>query len=215
MVSSASGYAFWLLAARLHNPAVVGLTAAVTSAANIMLLLSSLGVGGTLIESLSSTARKTRVVGHVLGGDGNRAHSLPGLCGLASRRFRSFPWSHALRCAGGAAVFAVGTVALYSGRPDRYNVYVRLNRKAGHAFACNFGPALSKVFLLELPAWPLNPGAYQSPRRHGKWRPCCSASCGVVRPSYRRCATAGIFGSCRTTVVFSLPRQRLPTYRDG
>src|ERR1700733_10317923 len=52
VVSSAFGYAFWLLAARLYSPAVVGLTAAVTSAANIMLLLSSLGVGGTLIQSL-------------------------------------------------------------------------------------------------------------------------------------------------------------------
>jgi hypothetical protein len=78
MVSAAFGYLFWLLAAHLYSPAVVGLTAAVISAATIMLLLASLGVGGTLIQSLPRQPKKTE-------------WSATFWAGMASRWFRSSP----------------------------------------------------------------------------------------------------------------------------
>ena len=59
VASSAFGYLFWLLAAHLYSPAIVGLTAAVTSATAIMLLLSGLGVGGMLIQSLPRQPKET------------------------------------------------------------------------------------------------------------------------------------------------------------
>ena len=57
VVTSAFGYVFWLLAAHLYSPATVGLTAAATSAATIVMLLSCLGVGGMLIQSLPQIGR--------------------------------------------------------------------------------------------------------------------------------------------------------------
>src|SRR6202522_1814756 len=59
IVPAAFGYVFWLVAAHLYAPAAVGLTAALTSAATILLQLSSLGVGGTLIQSLPRQPKKT------------------------------------------------------------------------------------------------------------------------------------------------------------
>lgn len=53
IVNLAFGFFYWLLAARLFNAEVVGLTAALVSASTIVLLLASLGVGGTLIQSLA------------------------------------------------------------------------------------------------------------------------------------------------------------------
>ena len=51
-VNSALGFVFWVLAARLFTAEVVGLTAAIVAASTIVVLLASLGAGGTLIQSL-------------------------------------------------------------------------------------------------------------------------------------------------------------------
>jgi O-antigen/teichoic acid export membrane protein len=59
LVTSAFGFVFWLVAARLFSAPVVGLTAAITSAGTIVVLVSSLGVGGTLIQSLPGQPDET------------------------------------------------------------------------------------------------------------------------------------------------------------
>jgi O-antigen/teichoic acid export membrane protein len=53
IVNSGFGFFFWLVAARLFNAQAVGLTAALTSAATLVTLLSTQGVGGTLVHSLA------------------------------------------------------------------------------------------------------------------------------------------------------------------
>jgi O-antigen/teichoic acid export membrane protein len=52
IINSIFGFAFWLVAARTFPAHVVGLTAALIAASTIAILLASLGVGGTLIQSL-------------------------------------------------------------------------------------------------------------------------------------------------------------------
>jgi O-antigen/teichoic acid export membrane protein len=52
VANSACGFAFWLIAARLFAPRDIGLTAAITSASTIVVILATIGVGGTLIQSL-------------------------------------------------------------------------------------------------------------------------------------------------------------------
>jgi O-antigen/teichoic acid export membrane protein len=52
VVNSAFGFVFWLIAARLFAPDVVGLTAAIIATSTVVALLASLGVGSTLIQSL-------------------------------------------------------------------------------------------------------------------------------------------------------------------
>jgi O-antigen/teichoic acid export membrane protein len=54
VINSVFGFVFWLVAAHLFPASVVGLTAALVSASTIMVLLSSLGVSGMLIQSMSS-----------------------------------------------------------------------------------------------------------------------------------------------------------------
>ena len=54
VINSVFGFIFWLVAARLFAASVVGLTAALISASTIMVLLSSLGVCGMLIQSMPS-----------------------------------------------------------------------------------------------------------------------------------------------------------------
>jgi O-antigen/teichoic acid export membrane protein len=51
-VNSFFGYGFWLVAARLFPPSTVGLSAALISAVTLISLLASMGVSGTLIQSL-------------------------------------------------------------------------------------------------------------------------------------------------------------------
>lgn len=52
IANSVLGYGFWLLSARLLPPSVVGLSAALISAATLVALLASVGVGTTLVQSL-------------------------------------------------------------------------------------------------------------------------------------------------------------------
>ena len=59
IVNSVFGFAFWLVAARTFPAHVVGLTAALISASTIVILLASLGVGGTLIQSLPTQREPT------------------------------------------------------------------------------------------------------------------------------------------------------------
>ena len=161
VVSSAFGYAFWLLAARLYNPAVVGLTAAVTSAANIMLLLSSLGVGGTLIQSLPRQPKKTEWSATFWVGMATVTLVAVGLCGIGVAVLPLIsPELTVLRCAGGAAVFAVGTVALTVGATIDY-VYVA-ERRASDAFAATSVPAPSRCSCSGSWHWPLDRVPYVS-----------------------------------------------------
>lgn len=60
VATSALGYVFWLIAARLYSPTVVGLTAAIISASTVLVLVASLGVGGTLIQLLPALSKPDR-----------------------------------------------------------------------------------------------------------------------------------------------------------
>jgi O-antigen/teichoic acid export membrane protein len=149
VVSAAFGYAFWLLAARLCSPAIVGLTAAVTSASNIMLLLSSLGVGGTLIQSLPRQSKETEWSATFWAGMATvmlLAVALSGI-GIAVLPLIS-PELMVLRGAAYAGVFVVGTVTLALGATLDY-VYVA-ERRASNAFTRNFAVGAVKVLMLGL-----------------------------------------------------------------
>ncbi len=63
---------FWLLAARLFPAEIVGLTAALIAVGTIIVLLASLGVGGTLIQSLPEARKVALLVADVLGRDVDR-----------------------------------------------------------------------------------------------------------------------------------------------
>jgi O-antigen/teichoic acid export membrane protein len=158
VVSAAFGYAFWLLAARLYSPAVVGLTAAVTSAANIMLLLSSLGVGGTLIQSLPRQPKKTEWSATFWAGMATVTLFAVGLCGIGVAVVPLIsPELTVLRGMGYAAVFAVGTVAITVGVTIDY-VYIA-ERRASDAFSRNSAAGAVKVLLLGLLALAFGPDA--------------------------------------------------------
>jgi O-antigen/teichoic acid export membrane protein len=52
VVNSLLGYGFWLVAARMYPPAMVGLSAALISAGTLVSLVASMGVASTLVQSL-------------------------------------------------------------------------------------------------------------------------------------------------------------------
>ncbi len=165
VVSAAFGYAFWLLAAHLYSPAIVGLTAAVTSAANIMLLLSCLGVGGTFIQSLPRQPKETEWSATFWAGMATVTLFAVALCGIGVAVLPLIsPELMALRGVGGAAVFAVGTVAMTVGATLDY-VYVA-ERRASYAFSRNFAVGAVKVLMLGLLALTLGPNAL---RLLGAW----------------------------------------------
>jgi O-antigen/teichoic acid export membrane protein len=165
VVSAAFGYAFWLLAARLYSPAVVGLTAAVTSAANIMLLLSSLGVGGTLIQSLPRQPRKTEWSATFWAGMATVTLFAVGLCGIGVAVLPLIsPELMVLRDVGWAAVFAVGAVAMTVG--GTLDCVFVAERRASYAFSRNSAAGAVKVLVLGLLALALGPNAL---RLLGAW----------------------------------------------
>ena len=146
VIRSAFGFVFWLVAARLYDAPAVGLTAAVTSAGTIVVLASSLGVGGTLIQSLpgKSTTRwwvtfwagmaTTALVAVLLAAVAVLV--LP----LMSRQLV------ALRSLDYAAVFAVGTYASAAGATLDY-VFIA-ERSAGNMFSRVSAVAAGKVLML-------------------------------------------------------------------
>jgi O-antigen/teichoic acid export membrane protein len=165
VVSAAFGYVFWLLAARLYSPAIVGLTAAVTSATTIVLLLSSLGVGGMLIQSLPRQPKGTEWSATFWAGMATVTLFAVALCGTGVAVLPLIsPELMALRGMGYAAVFAVGTVAWTVGATLDY-VYLA-ERRASDAFSRNSAAAAVKVLMLGLLALAFGPDAL---RLLGAW----------------------------------------------
>jgi O-antigen/teichoic acid export membrane protein len=158
VVSSAFGYVFWLLAARLYSPATVGLTAAVTSAATIVLLLSCLGVGGMLTQSLPGQSKETGWSATFWAAMSTVTLFAVALCGtcLAVLPLIS-PKLMALRHVGYAAMFAVGAVASTVGTTLDC-VYVA-ERRASDAFRRNAAVGAVKVLMLGLLAIAFGPDA--------------------------------------------------------
>jgi O-antigen/teichoic acid export membrane protein len=158
VVSAAFGYVFWLLAAHLYSPAVVGLTAAVISAAAIMLLLASLGVGGTLIQSLPRQPKETEWSATFWAGMATVTLFAVALCGAGVAVVPLIsPELMVLRGMGYAAMFAVGTVALTVGATLDYVYFAE--RRASDAFSRNAGAGAVKVLLLGLLALAFGPDA--------------------------------------------------------
>jgi O-antigen/teichoic acid export membrane protein len=158
VVSSAFGYVFWLLAARLYSPAIVGLTAAATSTASIVLLLSCLGVGGMLIQSLPRQPKETEWSATFWAGMATVTLFAVALCGTCVAVLPLIsPKLMALRNVGYAAVFAVGTVASTVGTTLDC-VYVA-QRRASKAFSRNAAVGAVKVLMLGLLAFAFGPDA--------------------------------------------------------
>jgi O-antigen/teichoic acid export membrane protein len=165
VVNSAFGYAFWLLAAHLYSPATVGLTAAATSATSIVLMLSCLGVGGMLIQSLPRQPKETEWSATFWAGVATVTLFAAALCaaGVAVLPLIS-PELAALRGVGFAAVFTVGTVALTVG--VTLDCVFLAERKANYAFRRNFAVGAVKVLMLGLMALAFRPDAV---RLLGAW----------------------------------------------
>jgi O-antigen/teichoic acid export membrane protein len=165
VVSSAFGYVFWLLAAHLYSPTIVGLTAAVTSATTVILMLSMLGVGGMLIQSLPRQANRTEWSATFWAGLATVTVFAVALCGFGVAVLGLIsPQLMALRGVGYAAVFAVGTVALTLGATVD-SVYVA-ERRASDAFRRNLAVGVVKVLMLGLLALAFKP---DSLRLLGAW----------------------------------------------
>jgi O-antigen/teichoic acid export membrane protein len=165
VVSAAFGYGFWLLAARLCSPAIVGLAAAVISLTTIVLLMSSMGVGGMLIQSLPRQPQKTEWSATFWAGMATVTLIALALCviGVAVVPLIS-PELMVLRGVGFATVFVVGTVAMTVGATLDY-VYLA-QRRASDAFSRNFAVGAVKVFMLGVLALILGPNAL---RLLGAW----------------------------------------------
>lgn len=157
VVNSAFGYLFWLLAAHLYSPATVGLTAAATSAASIVLMLSCLGVGGMLIQSLPRQP-KAEWSATFWAAMATVMLFAAALCGAGVVVLPLIsPELAALRGFGFTAVFAVGTVALTVG--TTLDCVFLAERRASYAFTRNFAVGVAKVLLLGLLALAFAPDA--------------------------------------------------------
>ena len=147
VVNALFGYAFWLLAARMFPVEVVGVAAGLIAVGTILVLLASLGVGGTLIQSLPATGRSaawsltfwagmavalgvgvTIVLGSLV------------LLPLVAEEFA------VLRGAGYGSLFAVGTLAMIAGFVIDYAFLAE--RAAGTMLVRNSVVAVGKVLLV-------------------------------------------------------------------
>ena len=165
-VTSAFGYVFWLVAARLYSAPVVGLTAAITSASTIVVALSIFGVGGTLIQSLPGQPKEeTGWWTTFWAGIATATLFAVALCGVALGVLPLIsPELIALRSVDYAAVFAVGTVALAAGS-TLDAVYIA-ERRARDLFSRNSAAAAVKVLTLGLLGLAAGPDAV---RLLGAW----------------------------------------------
>ena len=116
VVNSAFGFAFWFVAARLFTARDVGLTAAIISASTVVIILASIGVGGMLIQSLPEHERSESWWSTFWAGTGI-AVAIAVIVGCAALVLlpRLSGQLAALRSAGYATVFIVGTVAMSAG----------------------------------------------------------------------------------------------------
>jgi O-antigen/teichoic acid export membrane protein len=164
VVSSAFGYVFWLLAAHLYSPAIVGLTAAAISATSIVLMLSSLGVGGMLIQSLPRQPKVTWSATFWAGMATVTVFSAT-LCAASVVVLPLIsPELVVLRGVGFAAVFVIGTIALTVGAT--LDCVYLAERRASYAFGRNFAVGAVKVLMLGLLALAAGPDAL---RLLGAW----------------------------------------------
>ncbi len=153
VVNSVFGYLFWLLAARLYPAQIVGLTAGVIAASTILFLLATLGVGGTLIQSLPEARMAARwsltfwagMTTAVAIGVAITAGTLVLLPLVATELA-------VLHSATYLMVFAVGTVAMVAGSVLDYACLAE--RSAGNMLARNSVVAVGKVLvMLVLTLW--------------------------------------------------------------
>lgn len=164
VVNSAFGYVFWLLAAHSYSPSTVGLTAAATSTTSIVLMLSCLGVGGMLIQSLPRQD-PTEWSATFWAGMATVTLFAAVLCGAGVAVLPLIsPELAALRGVGFAAAFAVGTVALTVG--TTLDCVFLAERRASYAFTRNFSVGVVKVLMLGLLALAFGPDAV---RLLGAW----------------------------------------------
>jgi O-antigen/teichoic acid export membrane protein len=149
LVTSAFGFVFWMAAARLFSSSAVGLTAAITSASTIVVLVSSLGVGGTLIQSLPGQQREHGWSTTFWAGMTTAALFAVTLGGVALLVLPRISADLAvLQDADYAAVFAVGTTAAALGATLDY-VYVA-ELRAGDMLSRNSAAAATKVLMVGL-----------------------------------------------------------------
>lgn len=123
VVASALGAAYWVLAARLYPPHVVGLAAALLSAMGLASTLSTLGIQGTIVQRLprrlSGPEWSATLVAAVVAAT---AAALLGACLLvigllvAGRRFEIIrdDYAYAALLAAGVAATTVSTVLDYA-----------------------------------------------------------------------------------------------------
>jgi O-antigen/teichoic acid export membrane protein len=153
------------LAAHLYSPSTVGLTAAATSATSIVLMLSCLGVGGMLIQSLPRQPKETEWSATFWAGVATVTLFAAALCAASVAVLPLIsPELAALRGVGFAAVFTVGTVALTVG--VTLDCVFLAERKANYAFRRNFAVGAVRVLVLGLMALAFRPDAV---RLLGAW----------------------------------------------
>jgi O-antigen/teichoic acid export membrane protein len=145
VVNSGLGFAFWLVAAHSFSPAVVGLTAAVISAGTIIVLLSSLGVGGTLIQSLPGHRGDRRSWSSVFWAGTVAAVATSLLVGGAAIAFLPLFTTElgVLHHGSYVLVFALGVVAMTAGSVVDYAFIAE--RAAGNMLGRNAAVAAAKV----------------------------------------------------------------------
>jgi O-antigen/teichoic acid export membrane protein len=147
VVNSAFGFVFWLLAARLFAAHIVGLTAAITAASTIVVLVASLGVGGTLIQSLPEQGKS---VGWALTFWAGMATAIFTSLAIGTAALILLPLISeqvaALHSVTYAVVFSVATVAMTAGAILDY-VFIA-ERTAGKMLGRNAAVAAGKVVLI-------------------------------------------------------------------
>lgn len=187
LFTSAVGFVFWLVAARLFSPSAVGLTAAITSASTVAVLASSLGVGGTLIQSLPGGTHMTGWATTFWAGmaTATLVAVILGAVGLVVLPIISRDLI-VLHDVDYAVAFAVGTVANAAGATLDY-VYLA-GRRAEDMFSRNSAAATAKVLLLGPLAFAAGTGAL---RLLGAWGVASVLGLGVGAALLARRARVG------------------------
>jgi O-antigen/teichoic acid export membrane protein len=147
LATSAFGFVFWLVAARLLTASAVGVTAAITSTGSIVELAASLGVGGTLIQTLPGRVKPIEWSTTFWAGVATAGLLSVGLCAIAVLLLPLLsPQLTVLRSVRYAVVFAPGVLALATGATLDY-VFIS-ERRASDMFRRNAVAAATKVLVL-------------------------------------------------------------------
>lgn len=160
-VTSAFGYVFWLLAAHLYSAPVVGLTAAIISAITIAVMISWVGVGGTLIQSLPRQSTESGWSRTFWAGMATVVFFAVVLCAIALVFLPlCTPKMSVLRGAVYAAGFAVATVALAVGVTFDWTYIAE--RRASNLLIRNSAVAAVKVIMVGFLGLAAGPAAASS-----------------------------------------------------